>query len=184
MRVRASALSMIAFALLAAGCGSSRYTVIEPPKESVRDFRTLEIRDFKSNLQDQDSIRLAEQFADRLNTAIQEDRKEHPGESIFDQVVRGNAATGEVLVLDGTIISFEKGSRAKRYFIGFGAGKAFCTIQSSFTNKATGREVLKTNFDGELSMSFFGGSADEAVDAVVAAYIDYLRDYFAKTTAK
>jgi hypothetical protein len=33
-------------------------------------------------------------------------------------------------------------------------------------------------------MSFFGGSADEAVDAVVAAYIDYLRDYFATTTAK
>ena len=65
-----------------------------------------------------------------------------------------------------------------------GAGKAFCTIQSAFTDKASGQEVLKTNFDGELSMSFFGGSADEAVDAVVAAYIDYLRDYFATTTAK
>jgi hypothetical protein len=158
--------------------------VIEPPKESVRDFKTLEIHDFTSNLQDADSIRLADQFADRLYRAVQEDRKEHPGESIFEQVVRGTDATGEVLVLDGTILSFEKGSRAKRYFIGFGAGKAFCTIQSTFTNKATGQEVLKTNFDGELSMSFFGGSADEAVDAVVAAYIDYLRDYFAKSTAK
>ena len=184
MTGRRTALLVIAFAFLAAGCGSSRYTVIEPPKESVRDFKTLEIRNFTSNLQDADSIRLADQFADRLHRAIQEDRKEHPGESIFEQVVRGTDATGDVLVLDGTILSFEKGSRAKRYFIGFGAGKAFCTIQSTFTNKATGQEVLKTNFDGELSMSFFGGSADEAVDAVVAAYIDYLRDYFAKSTAK
>ncbi|MCJ7452673.1 MAG: DUF4410 domain-containing protein [Steroidobacteraceae bacterium] len=184
MKSRRTALLMIGFALLAAGCGSSRYTVIEPPKESVRDFKILEIRDFKSNLQDEDSIRLADNFADRLNKAVQEDRAEHPGESIFEQVVRGDSATGDVLVLDGTIISFEKGSRAKRYFIGFGAGKAFCTIQSTFTNKSTGQEILKTNFDGELSMSFFGGSADEAVDAVVAAYIDYLRDYFAKTSAK
>lgn len=184
MTTRLTALMLVAFACLATGCGSSRYTVIEPPSESIRDFRTLEIRDFTSNLSDADSLRLAEQFADRLYKAIQEDRRAHPGESIFEQVVRGTAATGEVLVLNGTILSFEKGSRAKRYFIGFGAGKAFCTIQSTFTNKTTGSEVLKTNFDGELSMSFFGGSADEAVDAVVAAYIDYLRDYFAKATAR
>jgi hypothetical protein len=184
MKSRRTALLIIGLALLVAGCGSSRYTVIEPPKESVRDFKVLEIHDFTSNLQDEDSLRLANQFADRLYKAIQQDRRDHPGESIFEQVVRGNAATGDVLVLDGTIISFEKGSRAKRYFIGFGAGKAFCTIQSTFSNKATGQQILKTNFDGELSMSFFGGSADEAVDAVVDAYIAYLRDYFAKTSAK
>lgn len=181
---RRTALILITLAFLTAGCGSSRYTVIEPPRESVRDFKILEIRDFKSNLQDKDSIRLADSFADRLYAAIQKDRKEHPGESIFEQVVRGNSATGQVLVLDGTVVSFEKGSRAKRYFIGFGAGKAFCTIESTFTNKSTGQEILTTKFDGELSMSFFGGSADEAVDAVVAAYIDYLRDYFAKSTAR
>jgi hypothetical protein len=42
----------------------------------------------------------------------------------------------------------------------------------------TGEEVLRTNFDGELSMSFFGGSPEEAVDAVVRAFIDYFTDYF------
>ena len=82
------------------------------------------------------------------------------------------------LLLDGTVISFEKGSRAKRYFIGFGAGKAYCTIQAVFTDKVTGEEVLRTNFDGELSMSLFGGSPQEAVDAVVRAFIDYFDDYF------
>src|SRR5262245_38507724 len=184
MKVPIAAVPLVAYACLAAGCGASRYTVIDPPKESVRDFKILEIRDFHSNLQDEDSLRLAGQFGDRLYTAVMNDRQQHPSESVFDQVVRGDTATGDVLVLDGTILSFEKGSRAKRYFIGFGAGKAFCTIQSTFTDKTSGHEVLKTNFDGELSMSLFGGSADEAVDAVVDAYIDYLRDYFAKTTAK
>jgi len=182
--LRSTAILMLAFAFLAAGCGSSHYTVIEPPKESVRDFKILEIREFKSNLQDPDSIKLANQFAGRLYAEIMKDRAKRPGDSVFDEVVLGNTATGDVLVLDGTVVSFEKGSRAKRYFIGFGAGKAFCTIQSVFTNKANNHEILKTNFDGELSMSFFGGSADEAVDAVVRAYIAYLHDYFAKSTAK
>jgi hypothetical protein len=48
----------------------------------------------------------------------------------------------------------------------------------------TGEEVLKTNFDGELSMSLFGGSPDEAVDAVVRAFIDYFDDYFEKQGLK
>jgi hypothetical protein len=80
--------------------------------------------------------------------------------------------------LNGTVISYEKGSRAKRYFIGFGAGKAFCTIQAVFTDRATNEVVLKANFDGELSSSFFGGSADEAVQGVVTAFIDYCNQYF------
>jgi hypothetical protein len=112
------------------GAPQAATQLVEPPKESVRDFKTLEIRDFHSNLQDEDSLHLAAQFADRLHKAVMKDRQQHPSESVFDQVVRGDTATGDVLVLDGTIISFEKGSRAKRYLIGFGAGKAFCTIQS------------------------------------------------------
>jgi hypothetical protein len=46
------------------------------------------------------------------------------------------------------------------------------TIQSTFTDKTTNEQILKLNFDGELSMSLFGGSADDAVQAVVKAYID------------
>ena len=38
--------------------------------------------------------------------------------------------------------------------------------------------ALKANFDGELSMSFFGGSPEETVDSVVRAFIEYFDDYF------
>lgn len=109
-----------------------------------------------------------------------EDRERHLGESIFEEVVRTTDRAERGLVLDGKVISFENGSRAKRYFIGFGAGKAYCTIQATFSDKVTGEEVLNTNFDGELSMSFFGGSPGEAVDAVVRAFIGYLDDHFEK----
>ncbi len=176
-----SFITPVLLALLAvtvSGCGSSRYTMIETPKQPVTNFTVLEIKDFTSALTDQDSINLAARFADQLHAAVIKDREKNPGKSIFSEVVRSSDRSDKVLALDGTVISFEKGSRAKRYFIGFGAGKAFCTIQASFKDKATGQEVLKTNFDGELSMSFFGGSAEEAVDEVVKAFIDYFRDYF------
>lgn len=178
--IRNIAVAGIAGAMLA-GCASSRYSVIEPAAESVADFTTLEIRDFTSNLTDKASVKLADSFADRLYTAVMADRAAHPGESIFEQVVRGDQGTGRVLVLDGTVISFDEGSRAMRYFVGFGAGKAYCTIRSIFTNKETGNKVLETNFDGELSMGVFGGSAEEAVDAVVRSYIEYFDEYFEKT---
>jgi hypothetical protein len=168
------------FAMAVAGCGSSRYTMIEPPKKSVTDFEVLEIRDFTSSLADQDSRDLAGKFANQLHAEVMKEREKNPGQTVFNEVVRATDRSDRVLMLDGVVISFEKGSRAKRYFIGFGAGKAFCTIQSTFTDKATGEVVVKANFDGELSMSFFGGSAEEAVDSVVKAYIDYFRQYFAK----
>ena len=160
------------------GCASSRYTVLEPAKEPLTNSEIMEIRDFTSNLSDEDSTDLANRFADQLHHAILDERKKNPGESIFRDVVRSTEQRDSVLALDGVVISFEKGSRAKRYFIGFGAGKAYCTIQATFTNKETGEVVLKANFDGELSMSFFGGSPEEAVASVVKAFVAYFDDYF------
>jgi hypothetical protein len=176
-------ISVAAF-LLVSACSSHRYTVVEPEKKELTDYQILEIRDFKCNLADSESKEIATRFADRLHQDIMKDRKEHPDEVIFDDVVRKTDKTEGVLLLDGTIISFEKGSRAKRYFIGFGSGKAYCTIQSSFTDKTTNEQILKLNFDGELSMSLFGGSADEAVQAVVKAYLDYFDDYFENQAGK
>lgn len=174
---------VIPLAIGVSACGSSRYTVLEPPSEPLMSFNVMEIRDFTSNLSDPDSMDLANRFADQLYDAISEERSKNERAYVFTDVVRNTERRDGVLVLDGVVISFEKGSRAKRYFIGFGAGKAFCTIQATFTNKETGATVVKSNFDGELSMSFFGGSPDEAVEAVVEAFIDYFDDYFRNEAA-
>ena len=175
---------LVAAFLLVSACSSHRYTVIEPRKKELTDYRILEIRDFKSYLVDSESQELAARFADRLHQNVMKDRQEHPDEVIFDDVVRHTDKSEGVLQLEGTLISFEKGSRAKRYFIGFGAGKAYCTIQSVFTDKTTNETILKLNFDGELSMGIFGGSVDEAVQGVVEAYLDYFDDYFENQKTK
>ena len=169
---------LVGLFVVASGCASHRYTVIEPTQKQLTDYPVLEIRDFKSNLGDKESRELAARFADRLYDNVIKYRQQHPDKVIFDDVVRKTDQVDGVLVLDGTVVSYEKGNRAKRYFIGFGAGKAYCTIQSTFSEKKTGEEIFKSNFDGELSMSLFGGSVDEAVQGVVKAYLDYWDDYF------
>ena len=175
---------LLAVVFFVSACASHRYTVVEPRKKELTDYRILEIKDFNCNLADRESNALATRFADKLYENVMKDRQEHPEQVIFEDVVRQTDKTDGVLVLDGTLISFQKGSRAKRYFIGFGSGKAYCTIQSVFTDKKTGEQILKLNFDGELSMGLFGGSSEEAVQGVVEAYLDYFDDYFASQAAK
>ena len=173
-------LVILGISLLLSGCASSHYSVLQAPSQPVNTFNKLEIAKFKSNLKDEVSIDLADRFAGQLYREIMKERELHPGESIFEEIVLETDDVEGVLLLNGTVISFEEGSRAARYFIGFGAGKAYCTIQAVFTNKATGEEIIRTNFDGELSMGLFGGSPEEAVDAVVKAFISYFDDYFEK----
>jgi len=160
------------------GCASHKYTVLEPPSKELTEYRILEIRDFTTYLGDAESKELAARFADKLYENIMEHRGENPDKIIFDEVVRHTDETEGVAVLNGVVVSYEKGSRAKRYWIGFGAGKAYCTIRSTFTDKSTSEQILEMNFDGELGMGIFGGSADEAVQGVVEAYLDYFDDYY------
>ncbi len=77
-----------------------------------------------------------------------------------------------------TLLSYEKGSRAKRYFIGFGAGKAYSTVKCEFIDKSTGEQVLEATFDGELSLGVFGGEAKRAYEGVVKAIVDYFNDNY------
>ena len=159
------------------GCASHRYTVVEPPNKSLTDYRILEISEFKTNLNDAESRELADRFAGRLHLAVMKHREIHPEDVVYEEVTLDTDKTEGVLLMEGTIISYEEGSRAKRYWIGFGSGKAYCTIQVIFTNKETGEQLSRTNFDGELAMGLFGGDADEAVDGVVEAFIDYMQQY-------
>lgn len=158
-------------------CSSHRYTVVDAPENPLTSYAVLEIAEFKSNLSDPNSLELANRFAGRLHQAVMEHREKNSQNISYETVTLHTDQTAGVLLMQGTVISYEEGSRAKRYWIGFGAGKAYCTIQVIFIDKETGEELSRTNFDGELGMGLFGGDADEAVDGVVEAFIDYMQEY-------
>lgn len=154
-----------------------RYTVVEPPTKSLTDYSILEIAEFKTSLNDAKARGLASRFSYRLHWVVTNHREKNPENIVYEEVTLNTDKTEGVLLMQGTIISYEEGSRAKRYWIGFGAGKAYCTIQVIFINKETGEELSRTNFEGTLYMGVYGGDSIEAVDGVVDAFIDYMKQY-------
>lgn len=178
MNRRKQSLVFIALCLvcLVSGCASShRYMIVEPPTTALNNYTTLEIQECKSNLQEEDAIKVAEEIPDMIVDALANYNKNHPDAMLFSEVVRASDQTAQVLVMENVLVSYEKGSQAARYFVGMGAGKAYCTIQSRFVDKSTGEQVLKANFEGELSGGFFGGEAKDSAKGVVSSIIDYLK---------
>lgn len=70
------------------------------------------------------------------------------------------------LVLTGVITEYEKGSQAKRYLVGFGAGKtrAYCLFR--LVDKATGEVVFERMENGSVSIGLFGGSSSGAMKEI------------------
>ncbi|MDT2078844.1 MAG: DUF4410 domain-containing protein, partial [Planktomarina sp.] len=64
----------------------------------------------------------------------------------------------QFLVAQCTLISHEKGNRAARYFVGFGAGNAYSTVKCEFIDKMSSAMISEATFDGELGIGVFGGS--------------------------
>jgi len=77
--------------------------------------------------------------------------------------VESNDSQESTLVLSGVITEYEGGSRAKRYLVGFGAGKtrAYCLFR--LVDKETGEVVFERMENGSVSMGVFGGTDSGAM---------------------
>lgn len=61
-------------------------------------------------------------------------------------------------------LNYDQGSRALRYFVGFGAGKAQAVVKAHLINKSDGKEIASLTTDSTLSMGVFGGDAKATLD--------------------
>ncbi|HWQ37738.1 MAG TPA: DUF4410 domain-containing protein [Burkholderiales bacterium] len=141
----------------------------------------MEVGSFGTNVNSDAARNLAATLPQRIATTLREAKHSKTNKPLFEKVAlaqEAQAGGGNVLFLTGTIVSLEEGSRAKRYFIGFGSGKAFTTVECTFTDKSSGAKVARATFDGELSMGLFGGSADEATQGVLNSIVKYINDNY------
>jgi len=160
-------LFLLLILLTLAGCSSHRVVVITPATEALENFSVLEVERFATNVQEVDQEALSG-IPDEIVKKVSDLRK-------FREVTRSTDSSVGVLVMKGTILSYEKGSRTKRYLLGLGAGKAYVTVQCVLINKATGQEIFKGNFEGELAGGFFGGGSGGAEKGVASAVSDYFK---------
>ena len=178
VRDKVNIVCIIVALCIFSGCASHRYVVTMPLKTQLRNYSILEVKDFESYITGSEAEAVAKEIPDILLDAIAKHNELHPDRRLFSEATRSTSKSEGVLVVKGTLLSYEKGSRAKRYFIGFGAGKAFSTVKCAFIDKSTGEQVLEATFDGELSLGVFGGEAKRAYEGVVKAIVDYFNDNY------
>lgn len=88
----------------------------------------------------------------------------------------GADASAPTLKVTGTVVKFKAGSRAKRYFVGFGAGKTKVIATVRFIDRESGNVLHEFTADGDVHMGIFGGNSGGAKSE--------LADQVAKTAKK
>ncbi len=72
----------------------------------------------------------------------------------FKQVLREGETPADVeapgMRLTGTVTKYKKGSRAKRYLIGFGAGKTKVAAHVQWLDRETGEVLFEADVDGKV----------------------------------
>jgi hypothetical protein len=100
------------------------------------------------------------------------DIKQTVPSSVFKEMRPGRtSATSKTLLLTLQVKLFKRGSRAKRYFVGFGTGKSALDGDLIFTDKETGKVVYTAQVSHETTGGIFGGSSFNGVGDQVADII-------------
>jgi hypothetical protein len=101
----------------------------------------------------------------------------------FPEIIDGSetaasteSANGKRVTLSGTIVGFEKGNRAKRYLVGFGAGATKIKVRLVFRDAESKQELLSVDREGKFTGMFnlVGGSGTQAMSDVANDVIDGL----------
>jgi len=79
---------------------------------------------------------------------------------LFNNVVINGEPEGNAVILEGAITEFNAGSRALKFFVGFGAGKAYLLVKGRLVDAQTGRELAtfgdrETGYRGAVGMESY-----------------------------
>lgn len=79
---------------------------------------------------------------------------------LFKNIVKNGAPTGKAVILEGKFVEYNAGSRAMKFFVGFGAGKAYLRVKGRLVDAKTGAELAlfedrETGYRGSMTMESF-----------------------------
>jgi hypothetical protein len=149
-------LGLIVFLL---GCAPVFAQTAKGTADMKNKYQNIEITRFDI----QEGIKFPPESRDVIMAQVVEELKQikkfkqvaNTGETISD-------ATGPTVRLSGTITKYKAGSRAKRYFIGFGAGATKVNAHLKFVDAATGEVLFEKDVDGKVWIGLFGGDSSGA----------------------
>ncbi|WP_163558678.1 DUF4410 domain-containing protein [Halomonas sp. NO4] len=155
--------------LLLAGCGTAHVRT-DQAAAGLDEYPWVQVLEVEVNSTEQENnhLRLNREFSDyathRIRGVIQD--------SGFYQLVDAASVEGPDALVVETHMNITYGSRAKRYWIGFGAGKGMVRTVLAIRRAEDSTKLLQLASDTDLSIGAFGGSMDiairENIDELVA----------------
>ena len=139
-------------------------TVTTPNRLSTYD--TLVIREFYTdgvfyeNVDDEEKPKvdaLRPLIARNLTESLQSEMAKR---KLFKNVVLNSDSAGNAVIIEGNFTEFNGGSRALRFWVGFGAGKTYLKVKGRMIDAKTGKELAsfvdqETGYKGVASMESF-----------------------------
>ncbi|MRR55600.1 MAG: DUF4410 domain-containing protein [Deltaproteobacteria bacterium] len=134
--------------------------------EKLSAYDTLIIRDFTtdgaeySRVDEDEKVKI-EAMKPLLIKMISESlAMQLKSRKLFNNVVINGAPEGKAVILEGAITEFNAGSRALKFFVGFGAGKAYLLVKGRLLDAQTGRELAtfvdrETGYRGAVGMESY-----------------------------
>jgi len=80
--------------------------------------------------------------------------------NIFKHILNNGKANGRTVILEGSFSEFNAGSRALKFFVGFGAGKVYIKFKGRLLDAETGKELAtfedrETGYRGSMTLEGF-----------------------------
>jgi uncharacterized protein DUF4410 len=113
-----------------------------------------------SYVNDQEKSVILKMTPNLLRTITDTCEAELKDKKLFKQIVKGGKPSGKAVILEGDIVEFNAGSKALKWFVGYGAGKVYLKIKGRLVDAETGKELAsfeerETGYLGSMTtMSF------------------------------
>lgn len=127
------------------------------------NYDTLVIKDFTADKAEYSSVndeergvieKMKPNLVRTISDTLEADLK---AKKIFKHIVKNGKPTGKAVILEGELTEFNAGSKALKFFVGFGAGKAYLKSKGRLVDASTGKELSvfedrETGYLGSMSM--------------------------------
>ena len=130
------------------------------------NYDTLLIKEFStdgvelSNVNDEEKAKIQQMIPLLKSNITLTLEGELKSKKIFNAIEKNGTATGKVVILEGGFSEFNAGSRALKFFVGFGAGKAYIKFKGRLIDGASGKELAsfedrETGYRGSMSLESY-----------------------------
>lgn len=133
--------AILLFMVMAIGCGTtSHHQISKPIQTGTNVYSIAELADIDNYVPQTFDNSMLNKLKDRLIAAVREDSNR------FDQIngvsdLAIDTYAKNVIVFKPTIVGYEPGSGAKRFWVGFGAGKSVLQMKVDLYDKSNGEMV-------------------------------------------